>query len=71
MLAPAGTPKAVIDRLSTEFAKIMAAPDFKDKLAGQGMDPFISDPEQFAALVKADHAMWAQVIKTANIKADN
>jgi tripartite-type tricarboxylate transporter receptor subunit TctC len=71
VLAPAGTPKPIIDRLHGEFSKFMLLPDFREKLAGQGVDPYLLNPEQFAALIKADFEMWAKVIKTANIKADN
>ena len=44
VLAPAGTPKTIIDKLSTEIARIMAMPDVQDYLAKQGMDPFSSTP---------------------------
>ena len=71
VLAPAGTPKELIDKLSGEFAKILAMPDIKEKLAGQGVEPFFSTPDQFAALIKADIAKFAKVIKAANIKLDN
>ena len=70
ILAPAGTPKAIIDRLSAEFARIMAMPDFKESLVSQGMEPFISTPEQFGTLIKTDMAKYAKVIKTANIRLD-
>jgi len=70
VLAPAGTPKPIIDKLSTEFARILAMSDVKEFLHKQGVEPFISGPEQFAALMKADMAKWGKVIKTANIKID-
>jgi len=68
VLAPAGTPKAVIDKLSNEIGRILARPDTKEKIALQGMESFISTSEQYAALLKADTAKWGKVIKTANIK---
>ena len=70
VLAPAGTPKTVINKMSTEIAKILVMPAFREKLAGQGMNPFISTPEQFVALMKADLEWYGKIIKTANIKAD-
>ena len=70
VFAPAGIPKAAIGKLSAEFAKILAMPDIREKIASQGMESFISAPEVFAALVKADHAKWGKVIKTANIKLE-
>jgi len=71
VLAAAGTPQPIVDKLSTEIAKILATPDIKEKLDSQGVVPFLSTPDQFAALMKADTAKWARVIKTANIKLDN
>jgi tripartite-type tricarboxylate transporter receptor subunit TctC len=68
VLAPAGTPKDVLDKLSAEIGKIVVAPDMKDKLSGQGADPFVNTPERFAALIKADLAKYDKVIKAANIK---
>ena len=70
-LAPAGTPKAIVDRLSAEFAKLMAQPAFREDLAKQGMDPFVSSPDQFAALIKADLDKYARIIRAANIKLEN
>ena len=70
ILAPAGTPRAIIDKLSTEFAKILAMPDTKEKLESSGADPFFSTPEKFAALMKTDMAKYAKVIKTANITGE-
>ncbi len=71
LLAPAGTPKEVIDKLAAEVARILALPDFKEKLDGQGFAPFVSTSGQFAALMKADSAKFARIIKTANIKMAN
>ena len=70
ILAPAGTPKEIVDKLSAEIARIVAMPDIRNKLDSQGMDPFISSAEQFAALMKTDMVKWGKVIKTADIKID-
>ena len=71
ILAPAGTPQPVIRKISAEIARILALPDIREKLLSQGMDPFISTPEEFGALLKADLALYAKIIKTANIKLEN
>ena len=71
VLAPSGTPKDVLDRLSTEIGKIVVQPDVKEKLATQGADPFVSTPERFAALINSDMAKYSKVVKAANIKLDN
>lgn len=70
ILAPAGTPAAIIDRLSTEVARFLATPEVKKSLVEQGMDPFTSTPEQFAALMKADIDKFSKVIKAANVKME-
>ncbi len=67
-LAPAGTPKMVINKLSSEIAKILAMPDIKEKLNSQGVESFISTPEQFAALMETYLGRYAKIIKDANIK---
>jgi len=71
ILAPAGTPQPVIRKISAEIARILALPDIREKLLSQGMDPFISTPEEFGALLKTDLALYAKIIKTANIKLEN
>lgn len=71
VLAPAGTPKEIINRLSSEIGKILALPDTKEKFASQGLEPFISSPDQFSALLKTDMARYARIIKAANIKFEN
>jgi tripartite-type tricarboxylate transporter receptor subunit TctC len=70
MFAPAGTPKAVIDKISSEMALILALPETAEWLGNQGLEPFISSPEQFAALLKSDMARFAKLIKDANIKVE-
>ena len=70
ILAPAGTRKPIVEKLSAEIAKYLALPEFKEKLVAQGMDALIANPQQFAAMMKNDTAKYARVIKAANIKAD-
>ncbi len=68
--APAGTPKVIIDRISAEVAKLVAMPETKEKLDLQGFVPYYNNPEQTAALLKADIIRFAKIIKDANIKTD-
>ena len=68
VLAPAGTPKDVLDKLSAEIGKIIVVPDMKEKLASQGADPFVNTPERFAAIIQSDMARYDKVIKAANIR---
>jgi len=70
VLAPAGTPKQIIDKLSTEIGAILATPAAKEIFDGQGMHTFVSTPDQFGALMRSDMAKYLKVIKAANIKID-
>jgi tripartite-type tricarboxylate transporter receptor subunit TctC len=70
MFAPAGTPKSIIDKISGDMAGILALPEIVEKLGNEALEPFISNPEQFAALLKSDMARFAQLIKDANIKVE-
>ena len=71
VVAAPGTPKGIIDKLAGEIRKIQASPDFKDKLADQGVEPFVNGPEQFAAFIKVELAKYAKIIKAANIKLES
>jgi tripartite-type tricarboxylate transporter receptor subunit TctC len=70
LLAPAGTPKEIVDRLNAEAKKILAMPDVKAKLLEQGVDPMYTTPEQTRAHIRGEIDKWARVIKAANVKAD-
>jgi len=68
--APAGTPKGIIDRISAEVAKLAAMPEAREKLDAQGFVANYNNPEQTAALLKADIVKFARIIKAANIKSE-
>ena len=70
VIAPAGTPPAIVDRLSKEIGDIVRMPDVKDKLITQAMEPIPSTPAQFRARIEADIARWSPIIKAANIKVN-
>jgi tripartite-type tricarboxylate transporter receptor subunit TctC len=70
VFAPVGTPKAIVDKLSAQIAKIVEMPDVRETFISQGIDPWYQSPEQFAAVLRSDTARFAQLIKTANIKVD-
>jgi len=67
ILAPAGTPAPVIAKLSAEIARILAMPDVKARLEEQGQIPFVQDPAQFSALMRADREKFARIIRAARI----
>ena len=70
VIAPAGTPKDIISKLSAEIARILALPDVKESLAQQGLEPFSLSPDRFGALLKADLDKYGKVIKAAGIKIE-
>jgi tripartite-type tricarboxylate transporter receptor subunit TctC len=70
LLAHGGTPKNIVDRLSSEIAKILAMPDFREKVAAQGLEIFVSKPEQYGAMLKAESQKFARVVKGAGIKPE-
>ena len=67
LVAPAGTPRDVIDLLHRTIASIIAPPEFKERLAALGFDPVASTPEHFAEWIKVEIAKWGKVIRDANI----
>jgi tripartite-type tricarboxylate transporter receptor subunit TctC len=70
ILAPSGTPKAVVEKYAKEIARILALADTKEKFAALGMDPWTTTPEQFAAVMRTDTEKYARIIKTASITID-
>ena len=69
-VAPAGTPRAVVDRLNKEISEIVSAPAMQEKLRGQGLEPDPMTPDALASLFQAESAKWAKVIKDAKIQAE-
>jgi tripartite-type tricarboxylate transporter receptor subunit TctC len=70
MLAPAGTPRDIVKRMSEEVARIIKSDETRAKLEAMGTFPAGSTPEEFDAFIAAETAKWAQVIKTAGVKPD-
>jgi len=70
LLAPAGTPAAVVSRLQREIAKVLRSPDVGEKLTAQGLDLVGSTPDAFAAVIKSEIMKWAKVVKASGARAD-
>jgi tripartite-type tricarboxylate transporter receptor subunit TctC len=70
VLAPAGTPKDVVNRLSMEIAKIARSPDMRERLEGMGAEPVGGTPEEFGAVMARDIAKWTALAKSVGIKID-
>jgi tripartite-type tricarboxylate transporter receptor subunit TctC len=70
LLAPAGTPPAVVRKLHLETVKALTAPDLRTKFSDLGMDIVGGSPEQLAAIIRRDIPKWAKVIKDSGAKLD-
>ena len=70
ILVPTGTPRAIIERLHAELAKILRTPNVLDRLSGDGPIGVGNTPEEFVAYIKAEHAKWGKVVREANIRVE-
>ena len=70
LVAPAGTPKEVIQKLNAETLRILAMPDVRERFLAQGVEPVGSTPEQFADHIRAQMAKWSKVVADAGVKAE-
>ncbi len=70
VLLPAGSPKAIVDKLNADTVKALADPDVKKRFADLGVEAVSSTPEQFAAFIRDEMAKYAKLIKEANIKVN-
>ena len=71
LLAPAGSPRAIVDRLNAEVNRIIRLPDVQERFASDGQAFGKNTPQEFDAFIKADIARWSRVIKSANIRPDS
>jgi tripartite-type tricarboxylate transporter receptor subunit TctC len=70
LLAPAGTPKAIIDQINAAVLKVMALPETRERMAGFGAEITTSSPEEFAAHIRSEMAKLGKVVRDANIKVN-
>lgn len=70
LLAPAATPRAVIDRLNGEILRILKLPDIQQRLRNEAYDIYGDTPEQFAAAIRAEVAKWAPIVKQAGLRLE-
>jgi tripartite-type tricarboxylate transporter receptor subunit TctC len=70
LLAPAATPRAIIDKLNREIVRIVQLPDIRERLTAEAFDIPVDTPEAFAAYIKGDVVKWAKVVKASGVKAN-
>jgi tripartite-type tricarboxylate transporter receptor subunit TctC len=70
LLAPAGTPKAVVTRLNTEIVKIIQSPDFKKQMFDIGAEPIGNKPEEMAKQIKDETEKFGQLVKLGKVSID-
>jgi tripartite-type tricarboxylate transporter receptor subunit TctC len=71
LLAPAGTPKAIVDRINTEMRRAVASPEFLGQITAMGLEPASSSPAEFHDMIRAELKRWTKVIREAGITAES
>jgi tripartite-type tricarboxylate transporter receptor subunit TctC len=70
IMAPAGTPKPIVDKLNAEIRKVVTRPEVKAQWADQGAEPMTMSPEEFDAYLRKDIQKWAEVVRVSGAKVD-
>ena len=70
IIAPAGTPREIVDKLYREIKRVVALPDVQEKLATVGFQPVVNTPDEFAARIKVELTKWEKVVHDAKIRVE-
>jgi tripartite-type tricarboxylate transporter receptor subunit TctC len=70
VVAPAGTPPAIVDRINAEIVRMLQSKDAVDKLAAEGSDPLGGSPEKFAEFLKSENVKWSRIVRESGAKVD-
>lgn len=70
VLAPAGTPRDIVNLIQSEIGRVLQQPDMKTRLSTDGAEPVGSTPDEFAAFIRTETAKWAKVVRDAGVSAD-
>jgi tripartite-type tricarboxylate transporter receptor subunit TctC len=71
VLAPAATPRPIVERLSADANRVLADPDVRSRMIALGADPRGNTPEEFARFIRDDQAKWAKLMREAGIKPES
>ena len=70
ILAPARTPREIVNKLHGDVVRVLQMTDTKSRLAAEGVNPFGSSPEQFSAMIRDEIVKMEKIVKAANVKID-
>jgi tripartite-type tricarboxylate transporter receptor subunit TctC len=70
LMAPAGTPKTIVDRIAAECARALRAPDVRERLVALGADPVGNSPAELAEMLKRESARWGELVRKAGIRGE-
>ena len=70
LLAPAGTPRPIIDKLNAELRKLVDAEEVKKRIQSEGGDPMTSSPDEYAADIDQEETKWSTLIRKLNLKVE-
>jgi tripartite-type tricarboxylate transporter receptor subunit TctC len=70
IVAPAGLPKPIAQKLNEKLIEALRSPDMRQRLSAQAFEPWTSSPEEFARVIRADHEKWGRIVKAAGAKID-
>ena len=70
LLAPAGTPRPIVDKLNAELRKLAGNDEVKKRIAAEGGDPLTSSPDEYAADIDQEEAKWSALIRKLNLKVE-
>jgi tripartite-type tricarboxylate transporter receptor subunit TctC len=68
VVAPAGTPRPIVERLNAEVRNALKEPEVRGRALDAGTEPFTTTPEEFSAMIREETKKWAEVIKAGGIK---
>ena len=70
LFAPHGTPKAIVNKINADVARVLQEPEFRERLAAVGFEPMIQSPEDMQKLIAADSVKYGAIVKAMNISLD-
>jgi tripartite-type tricarboxylate transporter receptor subunit TctC len=70
VMVPAGTPRAIVDKLNVEISKLASRAEVKEAWAKQAVDPIVMSPQEFDKFIRAEIAKWAEVVRVSGAKVE-